>query len=231
MAALVDNSAVTSPATGLSRTATGFLVPNNPNRVLYVMMASYSASEPHESHNSVTWNTSENLTKIADKLTFSDDYRITLWRLINPTATTADIVGTASASCSIALLVVTCRDAHQSTPNGTVATNDATADATSSITFDSDSGDLGLNFSLSEYAVNTHGASQTENALYNTGWGHTSCKKTCGATNTTMTENLAGAASWATIGLAVKGTDTGIISKPPPVNHLRPAIFTRGIAL
>jgi hypothetical protein len=215
MSALVDNSEITSPATGSSRTDSGFTVPNNPNRIMYVMMASFSSSEPHESHNSVVFNTSESATKIADKLSFSHDYRCTLWRLTNPTATTADIVGTASASCSIALLIVTCRDTDQTTPNGTVATNDGTASEPTTITFDSNSGDLGLNFSLSEYGVSSHGTDQTENALYNTGWGHTSCKKTCGATNTTMTENLTGAgASWVTIGLAVKAAATTQTARP-----------------
>jgi hypothetical protein len=230
MPATVENQAITTSATGTSRTITSFAVGNNPDRTLYVCMVSFSTTTPHETHDSVVFNASEGLTKIADRKTDSDDFRMTIWRKINPSVATADIVGTASASISIALAAVSVKLIHQTTPNGTVADNSAMTGDPTTVTFDSVTGDLGINFSLSEYGVNSHGAGQTQIVIENTGWGFTSSSKDGGASTTTMTENLAGSgASWIAIGLALKGSQVD-----PSVglnfNVLRPAIFSPGLA-
>jgi hypothetical protein len=230
MGALVENQAITTSATGTTRTISSFAVGNNPDRVLYVCMVSFSSTTPHETHDSVVFNTSENLTKIADRKTDTDDFRMTVWRLINPSVATGDIVGTASASISIALAAVSVYGTHQTTPNGTVADNAAMTGDPTTITFDSATGDIGINFSLSEYAVNTHGASQTQIVIENTGWGFTSTRKDGGASTTTMTENLAGnAASWITVGLALKSADV-VASVGLNFNIMRPGMFKPGNA-
>jgi hypothetical protein len=205
---VVENAQVTTAATGVTRTLPSFVVGNHTDRVLLAFMASYSSSEPHETHDSVVFNTTEGFTKVADVLQGNNDFRVTMWRLLNPTVTTANIVATASGSISQALMVLSLYDVDQTTPLGTPATDTALT-GEPSITFAGVAADLGIDCSLSEYGVTGHGAGQTENAIENTGWGFTSSRK-AGGTSITMTETLSNAgASWEAIGVAVKGVSTG----------------------
>ncbi|MEW6511895.1 MAG: hypothetical protein AB1428_13165 [Bacteroidota bacterium] len=230
----VENQAITVPASSVaSRTISSFAVGNNLNRLLLAGLASYSPSAPHETHDSIVFNTSESFVKVADVITGSDpngDYRLTLWRLIAPSVATADIVGTCSAVVgSLAMLAISIYDVHQTTPLGTAVTATATT-GEPSVTFDSALGELGINLSLSEYGVSSHGGSQTEIVLDNTGWGFTATRKDGAAPNITMTEVLTGTtASWETIGVSIK---PAVIDQSVGINIniLRPRIFAPGLA-
>ena len=211
----VENSQITTPASSTNtRTLASYAVGNNANRLLLAGLVSFSSSEPHEPHASVVFNTSENFTKVAEQLQGNDDYKVSLWKLLAPSVATEDIVASTTGNVGvIALCVVSIHGVDQTTPLGTAAKNTALTGDHATVDVASAAGELVIDFSLSEYGVNTHGAGQDENSIENTGWGFTSSRK-AGAATVTMNENLAeSGASWVIMGISVKP----VSSPPAPV--------------
>lgn len=122
-----DNSAKnssTTPAATLS--STSFAISGS-NRVLYVGVASGAAATVTPS--TVKWNTSESLTQISSTLNIGSSSfgKFSVWRLINPTATTSTVdVVWPSNQDERAVIAVSFKDANQTTPNDTVGTGTGT---------------------------------------------------------------------------------------------------------
>lgn len=120
MAVEHDASNGTKNAAVSSLTVSSFTVGNNPNRVLLAFVGLADTSPP--TINSVVFNGSENFTLVG---TFSGGTRpatIEVWRLVNPTATTANVVATFSASADNATLAVSSYyNVDQTTPIGETA--------------------------------------------------------------------------------------------------------------
>lgn len=96
------------------------VAPSGNNRVMYVA----TAHIPYTTNiSTVAFNTSESLTNIDSRnvSTGSHPHRAELWRLIAPSATTADVVVTFPSSITAASVLVICRDeTDQTTPNDTI---------------------------------------------------------------------------------------------------------------
>ena len=100
-----------------SLTISSFTVGSNSNRILIVAVGEYNA-EPAVT--GITWNGSEAFTEI---LTYSTGLRAGLWYLINPTATTANVVITYASTAKSGAGVYSFYNVDQSSPIG--ATNSA----------------------------------------------------------------------------------------------------------
>lgn len=119
--ALYDNSAEGFSASAATTISTASFAVGGTNRVLYCF-AGIGAGSP-AAPSGVVWNTSEAMTQISTTLTVTSAGRFTLWRLINPTATTAVATATYGVAQDERLLIcISVKDANQSSPNTTVVT-------------------------------------------------------------------------------------------------------------
>lgn len=82
-------------ASGTTITNSGFTVAANANRILIVSAGVYDASQ---AISGITWNGTENFTRAVFIDAGSGQTRSEIWYLVNPTATTADIVTTWSSA-------------------------------------------------------------------------------------------------------------------------------------
>lgn len=116
-----DSEATATAATSV--TISSFTVASNTNRALFIGVASWDATVGDSAVSGVTWNGSA--TGAAAVGTHeSDTNRATIWRVINPTATTANVVVSMGGNCSeIGANVLSVYDVHQTTPAGTMATS------------------------------------------------------------------------------------------------------------
>jgi hypothetical protein len=126
--ALYDNSAEGFSTTLDTTLSTNSFAVGGSNRVLYVFVGTGAGSPAIPS--TVKWNTTEDLTQISSTLNVTAAGRLTLWRLINPTATTGTVdVVWGTAQDERLVLAISVKDANQSTPETTP--NTATGDGSS----------------------------------------------------------------------------------------------------
>ena len=125
-----DNQAIiqngTTGGAVTSGTFSSFVVGNNTNRALIVASGSYNASP---SIVSVKFNGTESFTLIQDFM--GTNFRVELWILYNPTATTADVVidyGTGAGQ--MGAIVYSFYGVKQSSATGTPVTKNGSASAT-----------------------------------------------------------------------------------------------------
>lgn len=126
-----DNSqdANTSGGAGSSITISSFTVGNNANRILVVGVSiEDNANGPDMPVTGITWNTSENFTKIRHDAFGSpdDSNRSELWYLLNPTATTASVVvsftgAVEGATASVVSLYNVAQQAPEANNGGTTS--------------------------------------------------------------------------------------------------------------
>jgi len=145
--ALVKDTQATAEdaASGTTITNSGFTVAANANRILIVSANVYDAAQ---AISGITWNGVENFTRAVFIDAASADRRCEIWYLVNPTATTADVVTTWSSACGHrAAGVYSYYNALQASPigvtntvNGTGATSTGTITPTTtgSLIVDSD---------------------------------------------------------------------------------------------
>ena len=98
-----------------------FIVDGN-NRLLVVVIVKYPMNDSQIS--SVRWNGSEELTRIAITNNFDSNGRLSVWYLVNPTATTANIdwTHTLAAMNHLSFQILLFNNVNQITPVGTAVT-------------------------------------------------------------------------------------------------------------
>lgn len=97
------------------------VAPSGSNRVMYVVTSHYPYTT---AISSVAFNTSESLSLLdsRDVSTGSHPHRAEIWRLIAPSATTANVVVTFPSTVTAAAALVICRDnTDQTTPNNALS--------------------------------------------------------------------------------------------------------------
>lgn len=121
MAVAIDTSAITSQTTAQSSITRSITVASNSNRCLYAFV--YCTNSVTIS--SVVFNTSESMTEVFNVAQGSD--RLALYRLKNPTATTANVVATFSgdSDSESVLNVISLYNVDQTTSEGTARTDKA----------------------------------------------------------------------------------------------------------
>ena len=111
-------------ASGTTITNSGFTVAANANRILIVSANVYDAAQ---AISGITWNGTENFTRAVFVDAASSDRRCEIWYLVNPTATTADVVTTwSSAAIRRAAGVYSYYNALQVNPIGVTNTSTGT---------------------------------------------------------------------------------------------------------
>ena len=115
-----------STGTGAPDTFSSFTVANNSNRILILACGTYNADPDITS---VTWNSTETFTKIASE-EVSVAYRVELWYLINPTATTASCVIGSTGMGQMGACLYSFYNIDQSSPIGTPVTKSETTNTT-----------------------------------------------------------------------------------------------------
>lgn len=166
MAASVESSVSTTSLTSGTTFSSSSYTIAGANRVLYVLVGSGAGTPVAPS--SVKWGGSggTSMTQIGTTIDISIYGKISVWRLIAPTATTSTIYVTWGSSQDEKWLIgVNVQDADQTTPNNTVAQATGTS-TTPSVNATSTSGQLVLDFmSWMDLGNNsrtvTVGASQT----------------------------------------------------------------------
>ena len=124
--ALVKDAQATAEdaASGTTITNSGFTVAANANRILIVSANVYAGAE---AISGITWNGVENFTRAVFIDSASADRRCEIWYLVNPTATTADVVTTwSSAAIRRAAGVYSYYNALQASPIGITNTAEGT---------------------------------------------------------------------------------------------------------
>lgn len=165
-----DRQVATGSNTGNSLTFS-HTVAGAAGRVLYVAVTSFRSQANRADPTSVTFN-GVALTKIANFVGGSgNDNPCSLWRLINPAATTANIVVTHSQPHDITAASVSYSGADQTTPNDTVQVLDS-ASTTPSHAVASATGDQVASFMLGwNWDDATAGGGLTERAELDNGSG------------------------------------------------------------
>ena len=125
MAIVYDTDSETQGTSTTTLTITSLVVGNNANRVLIVCTGSESGTAGNRPVSSITWNTTETFSRaVFVENASGGPNRSEIWYLINPTATTANIVVTfGGAAFNTKMSVLSIYGAHQTTPIDGVATN------------------------------------------------------------------------------------------------------------
>lgn len=225
MAALYDNSQrgfTTTPATSFSTAAAAVA---GTNRVLFawILTGATTVLDP----STVKWNTTESLTQLGTTINLGANVKISLWRLINPTAGSFALdVTWAGTQEEIGVIWVSTKDTDQVTPNGTVATATGSTSAPT-VNASSAAGELVLDGAgFSDNGANnitlTVDASQTSNQeidgadLGFEGLG--SSRETAAGASTTMSWTMSATAAfgWGIFAFQVNGAAAG--GETPPYN-------------
>lgn len=151
--AYVSGNGAASSSGGTSASVS--ITPSGSNRYLLVAINSYGVSS---NPSSVVFNTSESLTLLNGGQFFDSGGRFSVWRLINPTATTANVVVTFGGTVveySIAVAVYS--GVNQTTPESTVLSDYSTS-SDKTLTPSTSTDDLGIaacgynaSFSVTDY--------------------------------------------------------------------------------
>lgn len=196
-----DNDAEGTAANATSITLSSFVVANNADRYMILGFAGWDTNVADSVISGVTWNGSatgwsELGTEVGPGAAKN---RATLWGLLAPTATTANVVVTMAGTCSeIRVNVLSAYGVDQTTPVGTFVSGEGTG-ANPSITVASAADDLVYDVGYLG-AAHTVGSGQTQRA--NTVELGASTEPAVGAT-TVMSWTMA-AGEWVQVGIAIK---------------------------
>jgi len=202
---------VTGNASSLDSTGTisSHVVTSGTDRVLILFSAEGGDTTP-QSITGVTWNTSENFTKLgraAVSAGIDNDYCAEIWYLVNPTATTANCVITLDgASGAREYYLLEANGVNQTTPFRDFTTAfQNTEDTTITATLSSAVGDVVVDAAAcGAHRTKTVGASQTQ--LFNATGAYSTSNRPelgvsweAGAASVTMSWSLNNANRWATV--------------------------------
>jgi len=138
----------TDAASGTTITNSGFTVAANANRILIVSANIYAAAQ---AVTGITWNGVENFTRAVFIDAASADRRSEIWYLVNPTATTADVVTTwASAGIRRGAGVYSYYNALQASPIGVTNTANGTGVTSTGTITPTTAGSLIVDSSMSD---------------------------------------------------------------------------------
>lgn len=225
MAALVDNSGKASSNSGDQTVLeSGSYTIAGDNRVLYVAVCS-GANTP-TNPTGVKWGGSGGtaLTQLGSTIDVGSNWKISLWRLIAPTATSSTVYATWGASNDERwMFFISVKDADQTTPNGTVATNTGT-DQTPDCNVSGTSGDLLIDFAMVGDQTSSWSTAHTklQELTGSTNWINGACGNataTGASTALSWTLGYAGS-SWSIFGLAINEAAAGV-TVTPSVGTLR----------
>ena len=216
-----DAGGGTGANSGSSVTHSGFTVAANGDRLL-IAVVSYGRGGGAGTVSSVTWNAAaESFTKL-DTNAFGN-YGVDIWYLVNPTATTGDIVATwgTSHDRGLSIGVTSWYGIHQTTPLGAMASNNGASD-TPSVTVASDAGDWCVEglvadqgnggspvapatgvYSFTSVTTNMAGAGSREQAT--------------GSSTIIDRTGAGGSTDWRTVGVAIKAANAGTAGSPSVV--------------
>jgi hypothetical protein len=187
------------------------------DKVLYATVMLWQDVAGTGTVSGITWNTSENFTKRAEKTVTGGAMRAEIWELKNPTSTTANIVATISGNTDARKLgAILYTGADQTTPTEATQTSEGTSSPiTLDITTLTDGADVIDCVSNFSTATLTVGASQTSfmnNSTGSTGAG-ASYESKATAGSVTMSWTKTGTDDWAQVAVSVKplvtATNTG----------------------
>jgi len=148
--ALVKDAQATASdvATGTTITNSGFTVAANANRILIVSANVYDGAQ---AVTGITWNGVENFTRAVFIDAASADRRSEIWYLVNPTATTADVVTTwASTAIRRGAGVYSYYNALQASPIGVTNTANGTGVTSTGTLTPATTGSLIVDSSMSD---------------------------------------------------------------------------------
>lgn len=150
------------------------------------------------------------LTRLSTQL--SGFIRAEYWYLINPDATTADVVVTmASSPMNVAAIASTYQNVHQITPHGTAATNTGTSTGPTA-TASSATGELvAAVIGWHDTTLSSIGAGQTSRGTSDNGTTEAlaNISDEAGAASVVMSATIGAANGWAVIAVALKPTEAG----------------------
>lgn len=217
MAATVVDSVGTGSADNTASLTSGSLTVSGSNRVLYALVGS-GATTPTDP-TAVKWGGSggTSMTQIGTTLTLGSNVKMSLWRLIAPTAQSSTVYASWAGNQNERWIIgVAVQDADQTTPNNTLAqTSGSGAGAGATVNATSVSGDLVLDFvSFLDLGGNsltlTAGAGQTEledlaSGVIGPYEGAGASSETASGTSTTMSWTISGTGdrNWGIFALAI----------------------------
>jgi len=197
-------------ASGTELTISSFTVASNSNRILIVCP---DVGQGTQEVSGITWNTDEDFTRaVAANAGGGANRRAEIWYLINPTATTADIVTTwGSAAIDKGMGVYSYYNVDQTTPLGITNTDTASGTTTTGTLTPTTAGSL----IVDSYTVNVATVTDTLTAGWTNGVG--ADKSYNSQYNLTPTISVSNdmfyvndeAADWVWVGAEIKAAVTG----------------------
>ncbi len=191
------------------------MAPTGTNRA---MLCGISTQNTTRTGVSVVFNTTESLTFVTwrDFDSAGLQAHAELWKLVNPTATSANVVFTLTGATAVSVGCIAFSDVDQTTPFGTVSDNGARSN-TASVDVASATGELVMDVMSMRVGTTgiTAGAGQTNyiEQVSGAGAGNVTLglSTEAGATTTAMTWTVddTTAKSWASIGVSVKPVGGG----------------------
>ena len=183
VAYVASSASGASGGTGTTPTLSDYVIASSGANTMLVVLFHKSNLAPAVA--SVTWNTTESLTQIGLKKA-SSDHEVQAWYLLNPTATTANIVVTMDSGAGYGTYIVACllTGVSSSTPTGDGNSANGSANASSLAIANCTADDMAIAVGGAEntsgtYSATTgtlliagHGAGYADTGTgYNTGTG------------------------------------------------------------
>ena len=186
---------------------TALTIAANSNRVLYVFINDLTQTGV----TSVVWNTTESLTQIASGTFNTAGDNWFLYRLINPTATTANVVSTfPGAAAAHSHLLASYYDTDQTTPNDTEDEAEGSGTAAQN-TVTSATGDTCLAF-IAVAGSSTLAPASGETERVDTG-GTTALYELAGGASLSFDITLGTSRAWVVVGLNLNAVAAGVTTR------------------
>jgi hypothetical protein len=227
VAAAFDNAERGFNAVANTTLSTAAFLVGGSNRVLYAFVASGAGTPVDPS--TVKWNTTESLSKLSITLNEGSNGKFSVWRLIAPSAvsSTVDVVWPSNQDERLVIGVST-KDAHQTAPEGTIATATGT-DTAPTVNATTVSGDLVLDgvFFLDIAGFSrtlTQGGSQTLRKKIDGAdivfEGEGSSTATAASSSTTMSWTISGVVTaWGIFAFSVNAAPAAPAAGPPQLGR------------
>lgn len=179
------------------------VTPANSNRVLYAFMLASNTTAP----TSVVFNTTETMTSIASGTLDGGARGWWLYRLIAPSATTADVTATWAAGVARKLTGFWYYDVDQTTPNDAADESEGSGTAVQN-TVTSEVGDTVVGI-VSHVASSTHTEASGETERLDPSTGDSAIYELAGAASVSFDVTLGTSRAWVCVGLNLNAVAGG----------------------